>query len=202
MQEGAEPIRDLAVGFRRMGYAFSKYNRPGLPVKNPFAASCSRCRQALVSNSSTPPFYLRWYRYQLAQQVLVVLAFSVSVELCADDASAGSANSSATRLVSTKIFDAVTAKLPKYAPPTPVKDTDSNSSERSDEGSDGTMKLPKITVRPTTVGPSTDAVFLTPKARLALAMKANPGLRLGNVLGSNDGIASFMQTEEIGRAHV
>ncbi len=179
-----------------MGKALSKNNRLGLPVKNPFAAARGRRGYAWVPKVSTARFCPMGSRGQFARKALVVLMFSMGVETFAGDIAEGAATFSAPRLVSTKIFDAVTEKLPKYVAPKPVSDTDSKSSSGPDEGSEGTMKLPKITVRPTQAGPTTDAVFLTPKARIDLAMKAHRGLRIGNLFGSNQGIALFMQMEE------
>lgn len=96
--------------------------------------------------------------------------------------------------ISPEIRQAVTEKLPKYTPP-PPKASDPVHEEVSD--SPDVLRLPKVTVRaaPPTAFPPNFAT-LTPKQRLDLALKANPGLRLGNILGMNNGIAMAMQQEQ------
>lgn len=97
--------------------------------------------------------------------------------------------------ISPEIRQAVTEKLPKYTPPPPTKVSEPGHEEVSN--SPDVLRLPKVTVRaapPTTFPPN--FATLTPKQRLDLALKTNPGLRLGNILGMNNGIAMAMQQEQ------
>ena len=179
-----------------MGKALSGNDRPGLPMRNHCGIACVRRYYALIQRKSGVRVRPEWYRPRILRKALVVLVFSLGVDSFAGDSSGESAVSRPPPLVSTKIFDAVAAKLPKYVAATPARETGTKSPDVSEEGTSGTMKLPKITVRPTALGPPVEAEVMTLKERLALAMKANPGLRIGNIFGANGGIALFMATEE------
>lgn len=100
------------------------------------------------------------------------------------------------RIVSEKVSHAVIEKLPKFEPPTAVTPTEPRSDESSDESTDGILRLPKMTVRAAAPVAPPEFAWLSPKGRLALAIKSNPGIRVGNIFGLNNGIAMAMQTEQ------
>ena len=58
------------------------------------------------------------------------------------------------------------------------------------------MYLPKMTITTAKMPPTTSYDLLTPKGRLELALKKNPGLRLGPLARLNDGIAMAIEREE------
>ncbi len=94
------------------------------------------------------------------------------------------------------ITEVLAADLPKYVP-RPADETVvvTQSTEAAVER-DGVLNLPKISVRPVMKEPPSDYAFLTAKGRMELAVKNHPGLRIGNILGLNNGIALYMQMEE------
>lgn len=87
-------------------------------------------------------------------------------------------------------------KLPKYSTVAPVEPVSSPDVSEGPESSDDILRLPKVIVTRRKAPPMDSFSWLTPKARLDLALKKQPGLRLGNVAGLNNGIASEMQAEE------
>lgn len=98
--------------------------------------------------------------------------------------------------VHSQITKAILAKLPKYVPPAPAKVANLFPPDNASDPADDILRLPKITVRPTTPAPAPGFAWLNEKGRLELAMKNSPGLRLGNFFGLNQGIALAMQVEE------
>jgi hypothetical protein len=62
--------------------------------------------------------------------------------------------------------------------------------------SDDVLQLPNMRVTTPKVPPSTEYDWLTPKGRIALAMKKYPGLGVGNLFGLNGGIGLAMVEEE------
>ena len=81
-------------------------------------------------------------------------------------------------------------KLPKYsdrpaAKPAPAAETE--------ELPDGTLILPAMKIRQQAFPP--EAVRLTDTARIARAMKAHPGLKIGN-FGRQSDVAELMQRED------
>gem|GEM_PF-4123956 len=103
------------------------------------------------------------------------------------------ASGQALRGPRSKITGAIIAQLPKFEAPTPIVSPLSSSDGDSAED---TFKLPKMTIRPTQVMPESDFAWLNTKGRLELALKAHPGIRVGNIFGMNEGIAQAMQQEE------
>jgi hypothetical protein len=98
-----------------------------------------------------------------------------------------------------RITEAVTARLPKYVPlplqlvnqpPAPPGTT------RGSDLPDEILYLPDIKVTTVKAPPVSDFAFLTPKGRLELALKHNPGLGFGPFLKLNNAIALEIQTEE------
>jgi hypothetical protein len=98
---------------------------------------------------------------------------------------------------SPEIVQAVAAKLPKYDP-TAAEKSNSDEVAASNDAyeSDGVLYLPKVTVRKDRLSTPSDFEFLTPKGRMELAFKKYPGVRIGNILGLNDGYAAAMQVED------
>jgi hypothetical protein len=124
----------------------------------------------------------------------VLTAMIVAVAELKGQSPAAPISSPPVHSISPQIRQAVTEKLPKYTPP-PPKAPEPPPEETSD--SPDILRLPKVTVRaapPTTFPPN--FATLTPKQRLDLALKANPGLRVGNFFGMNNGIAMAMQREQ------
>ena len=94
-----------------------------------------------------------------------------------------------------QITGALLAGLPRYAP-APAKAFEA-APARDEGGAAGEiLHLPKITIRPDPVVPESDFALLNPKGRLELALKTNPGIRLGNFFGLNEIIARTMQQDE------
>jgi hypothetical protein len=94
------------------------------------------------------------------------------------------------------LTEVLAAELPKFVPP-PTDETGvvSESAEPAVER-EGVLSLPALTVRPVIKESPSDHAFLTAKGRMDLALKSYPGLRIGNILGLNNGIALVMQAEE------
>ena len=100
---------------------------------------------------------------------------------------------STAKPLSARITDAVSAKLPKYVslPPPPAGAADFPGT------ADEILYLPNITVSTGRMPPdATPFDFLTPKGRLELAVKSNPGLRLVPLGRLNNAVAVEIQTEE------
>lgn len=98
--------------------------------------------------------------------------------------------------VSAHITREVMEKLPKYGAVAPVEPARRPEVSDGLDSSDDVLRLPKVTVTRRKPPPMDDFSWLTPKARLDLALKTQPGLRLGNIAGLNNGIASAMQAED------
>jgi hypothetical protein len=89
--------------------------------------------------------------------------------------------------LSPEIVDAVAAKLPKYDPRAADKSNSDGATANDGYESAGVLYLPKVTVRKDRLSTPSDFAFLTPKGRMELAFKTFPGLRIGNIFGSNNG---------------
>lgn len=106
----------------------------------------------------------------------------------------GSPVPASPRAISEKVIHEVEVKLPKYNPaPKPASEPAPAREDSSD--SPDVLRLPTVTVTAETPLPP-DWALVTPKERLALALKARPGLKVGNLFGMNNGIALVMQREE------
>lgn len=106
----------------------------------------------------------------------------------------GSPAKPAKEKISEKIVHEVEEKLPKYSPP-PKPTTEAAPAVEESSGSPDVLRLPTVTVTAETPLPP-DWAMVTPKERLARAMKARPGLKIGNLFGTNTGYALAMQYEE------
>ena len=135
------------------------------------------------------------YRH-LRIDALATLVLLIGVQARTEQPSASPPAPTESAILSTKIKEAVTAKLPKYVAPTPAKLPDFNKPKEAGDQSDDMLHLPKMTVRPATTLPASDFAFLSPKGRMELAMKNSPGLGIGNIFGLNQGIAMAIQAEE------
>ena len=98
--------------------------------------------------------------------------------------------------ISPEIVQAVAAKLPKYDSKAAEKSHQEEVVSRDAYESAGVLYLPKVTVRKDRLSTPDDFAFLTPKGRMELAFKKYPGVRIGNLLGLNDGYAAAMQAED------
>jgi len=94
------------------------------------------------------------------------------------------------------ITEVLAAELPKFEPRSAAEPTEVSTASGPAVERDGVLNLPTVTVRPVMKEAPADYSFLTAKGRMELAMKTRPGLRVGNILGLNQGIALFMQMEE------
>ena len=90
-----------------------------------------------------------------------------------------------------KITEALIERLPRFVPPAPAI-----ALKEGDQSSEEILRLPKITVRPAPFGPESGFAMLNAKGRLELALETHPGIRAGNILGTNEVIARAMQREE------
>lgn len=98
------------------------------------------------------------------------------------------------RTLSDKVVHEVETKLPKYDPaPKPAEAPAPTNDESS--GSPDVLHLPTVTVTAETPLPP-DWAMVTPKARLEMAIKARPGIKIGNIFGMNNGYALEMQHEQ------
>jgi len=102
----------------------------------------------------------------------------------------------ASHRASSWLTEVLAAELPKYAPHPPAEATESTVASGPAVEKDGVLALPTMRVRPVMRESPSDYSLLTAKGRMDLALKTHPGIRVGNILGLNNGIALFMQMEE------
>jgi len=97
-----------------------------------------------------------------------------------------------------RITEAVSAKLPKYVPPTPqpVQPADLPGPSSVGDVADDVFVLPDIRVSTGKLPPDSEYAFLTSKGRLELALKNNPGLRVGPFSKLNNAVAVEIQKQE------
>ena len=95
-----------------------------------------------------------------------------------------------------KIVEAVSAKLPKYQPKPAAESEGPHPSAGESEERDGVLYLPNLKVTTAKPMPISEFAWLSPKGRLDLAMKKNPGLRLLPFSKLNNGVALAIQREE------
>jgi len=127
--------------------------------------------------------HLRW-------EALATLSLLIGVEAWAADSPVAPHRGSSWLTV------VLAAELPKFAPPPPAEAAESTIADEAAVDKDGVLALPTMTVRPGMKESPSDYAFLTAKGRMDLAMKSYPGLRLGNIFGLNQGIATAKQGEE------
>ncbi len=129
----------------------------------------------------------------LRLEVLAVLALLIGVEARAVGLSDATP---ASRRASSWITEVLAEKLPKYVAHTSDDSVVVTQSTEAAVERDGVLNLPKLSVRPVMKESPADYAFLTAQGRMDLAVKSHPGLRIGNLLGLNNGIAAYMQMEE------
>ncbi len=97
-----------------------------------------------------------------------------------------------------KIIAAVREKLPPYAPPPPEPEPTGPLLHpfRENGGGAEVYRLPDLKVTEPRHRAVTGNALLTPKGRLALALKNSPALALGNLFGLNNGLADEILLEE------
>jgi hypothetical protein len=96
--------------------------------------------------------------------------------------------------LSEKIVHEVDNKLPKYDPSSEGGKESLPAAEEPNASPD-VLRLPTVTVTAETPLPP-EWAMVTPKERLDRAIKARPGLKIGNIFGTNNGYALEMQREE------
>ncbi len=106
----------------------------------------------------------------------------------------------ARRLMSDEISARLAAVAPKFQPPTPKPApaaSESNPPEPEDRPKNTIIRLPRYIVEGERPPTFKQRELLTPKAKLELAYKQHPGLRVGSLpFFSNDGIAREMIAED------
>lgn len=132
----------------------------------------------------------------LRLDALAALALFLGAEARAEQPPVSPPAPSQPHSMSSKITEALAAKLPKYVPPVPVKLPDFSQPGEAGGSADDILSLPKITVHPTTIMPAPDFAWLNEKGRQELAMKTSPGLHFGNILGLNQVVALAIQADE------
>lgn len=149
------------------------YPRPG-PIDDGMIAR--RCSRLLVA-------------------VIPVVCLGVTIRAAESDGRNPDVNRSQARAA--EISATIRAKLPKYQP-SPAQDeaTMEESGEAAVER-DGVLKLPTVTVQVKKSQSLGEYEMLTPKGRSDMAVRRRPGLRIGNFLGLNNGIALAMLREDI-----
>ncbi|MES1168938.1 MAG: hypothetical protein ABUL61_07175 [Oleiharenicola lentus] len=115
--------------------------------------------------------------------------------MLAAEAGAADAGPPAPHRPAAWLTEVLVAELPKFVPQS-NEDVESTVAAEPAVEKDGVLALPTMRVRPVMKVSPSDYGLLTPKGRLELAMKTHPGLRIGNLLGLNQGISLFMQMEE------
>ncbi len=113
--------------------------------------------------------------------------------------SASPATSKRSNPLPASVTEAVSAKLPKYVPPTlqPVQPVAPPGTTGGGDQLDEIFYLPNLKVTTGKPPPVTEFDFLTKKGRLDLALKTNPGLRFGPLAKLNNPVAVEMQKEEL-----
>jgi hypothetical protein len=184
-----EPNRYPPVRFRLNGESFSKK----LPVKasGKILPNAGRVLRCPVASGTLQSEYahcapVNGYRH-LRLDALAALVVFFGVETRAEPPPDSPPASTQPHSASPKITEAVAAKLPRYVPPVPAKLPDFSQPNEAGDSSDDILNLPKMTIRPAAPLPPSEFAFLSPKGRVELAMKTNPGLHFGNILGSNSG---------------
>ncbi len=97
--------------------------------------------------------------------------------------------------LSERIIHEVETKLPKYNPPPKTANETPPAAEETPASPD-VLRLPKVTVTADAPTPPPDWAMVTTKERLQQAIKARPGIKIGNLFGLNNGYALEMQWEE------
>lgn len=87
------------------------------------------------------------------------------------------------------------AELPKFVPHPPAEAVESTIAAETAVERNGVLSLPIMRVRPVMKESPSDYAFLTAKGRMDLALKTYPGMKIGNILGLNEGIAMAKQLE-------
>jgi len=126
------------------------------------------------------------YRH-FSLDALAVLALSLGAGAQAEQPADSVPATSQSDSMHARITKEIIAKLPKYVPPVPAKLPDFSQPNEAGDSSDDILNLPKMTIRPAAPLPPSEFAFLSPKGRVELAMKTNPGLHFGNIFGLNSG---------------
>lgn len=131
----------------------------------------------------------------LLAAVIPVVCLGVTIRAAESDGRNPDVNRSQARAA--EISATIREKLPKYQPSPAQDEATLEASGEAAVERDGVLKLPTVTVqvkKPQSLG---EYEMLTPKGRLDMAVRRRPGLRIGNFLGLNNGIALAMLREDI-----
>jgi len=107
----------------------------------------------------------------------------------------------APRAISPETAAKLNASAPKFVATPPTNESAVAAPDESKElenvkPRNTIIRLPEYVVRDPKVPSIKEREVLTPSARLALARKRNPGIRIGNLFGLNNGVALGMLAEE------
>jgi hypothetical protein len=149
-----------------------------------------QCRVAGTCESDSV-FGVMRSRYLCAGMVMMMVGSIVSLSGAEDS---GRPGPRPRRTLSDHVVHEVETKLPKYDPP-PKPANGASSTAEEPTSSPDVLRLPTVTVTAETPLPP-EWAMITPKERLSLAIKARPGLKIGNLFGTNNGYALAMQREE------
>jgi hypothetical protein len=107
----------------------------------------------------------------------------------------------APRAISPETAAKLNASAPKFVATPPINERAVAAPDESKElenvkPRNTIIRLPEYVVRDPKVPQIKEREVLTPSGRLALARKRNPGIRVGNLFGLNNGVALAMLAEE------
>jgi hypothetical protein len=100
------------------------------------------------------------------------------------------------RLVSSEVAAAVASSLPKYQPPPKPTERTASDLRETDKPKNDIIRLEKFIVREPKPPVFTERQLSTRKGLADLAMKRQPGLKIGNFGGMNEGPALLMYAEQ------
>lgn len=132
---------------------------------------------------------------RLLAAVIPAVCLGVTIRAAEPGGRIPDANRSQARAA--EISAAIRAKLPKYQPSPEQDEATLEASGEAAVERDGVLKLPTVTVQVKKPQPMVEYEMLTPKGRLDMALRRRPGLRIGNFLGLNNGIALALLQEDI-----
>jgi hypothetical protein len=103
------------------------------------------------------------------------------------------------RSVSPSVAAALAQGLPKYSPPTPTPEASAEPQDMRDvdKPKNEIPRLPKYVVHERRPPVFRNRDLLTDSGLLDLSFKSHPGLRVGNILGLNEGLAREMMYDDM-----
>jgi len=101
--------------------------------------------------------------------------------------------------LSSRVSEVIRSELPRYVAYVPPSEAEiaTELEAWATEMKDGTLHLPKMTVREVRKAPVTSTDWFTNHGRMDYALKRFPGTRIGNIFGLNNAWAWARLTEDI-----